>query len=734
VLTIVGQPLCLAEETRISRELGQHFRCFHNSCQTLDKQNEKSRSPKSERVKRKLKERDFFVSVLSSSATKRDAKAYLSKFQPSSKTKPTKEKPDFLRAPSTTVEARRHKEYEGRLAKSGVNLGGLYTYPTAIEKSPVFTQEPLPESFQIHDVEPLHLAIVVLRYPQQYNDEILDGVALTLAQLARLGLLSVVVIDPRNERKALENNSRRPWSEEIAKQSLRLASAVNKHSSVGARVVDQALGVSKLENDIPCSVPVRGNVVVQLQKLLSTPLKNGIIPIIPPLAVSDTGQLQKVSANDVALALTREFAGLNWPIAAEETSENVPSNADAESIGGTERASLDRIIILDPIGGIPAKNRPDKAHIFINLEQEYETIQSELQTNDLSDQTAPKDPGRRHSIFGMSNPFSRFTEDEIMQIKPKTDVLQQTSPKSEEQSEMQRHLQNLDLIQRALALLPPTSSALLTTPSEAASSAFSALSDEQATGVRTRPKRNPLIHNLLTDKSVISSSLPTARLNASESSSSLPHSTFFKRGMPVTIIPDPLTMPWTAPGPEGSSLDLSSDPRIDFPRLLHLIEDSFGRKLDIKHYISRIRNKVAGIIIAGEYEGGAILTWETPSWNSSRPAVPYLDKFAVLRRAQGSGGVADIVFNAMVRNAFPEGVVWRSRRDNPVNKWYFERSIGTWKVTDKWTMFWTGNEIDFGSGSHVFAGENEERALRWKDYVNVCTHVEPSWADQKPPD
>jgi len=113
--------------------------------------------------------------------------------------------------------------------------------------------------------------------------------------------------------------------------------------------------------------------------------------------------------------------------------------------------------------------------------------------------------------------------------------------------------------------------------------------------------------------------------------------------------------------------------------------------------------------------------------------VPYLDKFAVLKRAQGSGGVADIVFNAMVRTAFPQGVVWRSRRDNPVNKWYFERSIGTWKVTDKWTMFWTGDEVDFENASAGSVGENE-KALRWKDYVSVCANTEPSWADQKPPD
>ncbi|EOD53035.1 putative acetylglutamate synthase protein [Neofusicoccum parvum UCRNP2] len=189
--------------------------------------------------------------------------------------------------------------------------------------------------------------------------------------------------------------------------------------------------------------------------------------------------------------------------------------------------------------------------------------------------------------------------------------------------------------------------------------------------------------------------------------------TFVKRGMPVTMIPNPNLEPWRPPQPGESTFDLS-DPRIDFPRLLNLIEDSFGRKLDVEHYLNRIKNKLAGVIIAGEYEGGAILTWEYPPDDIGpngeripRPPVPYLDKFAVLKRSQGSGGVADVVFKAMVRTCFPDGVVWRSRRDNPVNKWYFERSTGTLKLDawdgSKWTMFWTTEDVERDEGL-------------WKDY------------------
>jgi len=161
------------------------------------------------------------------------------------------------------------------------------------------------------------------------------------------------------------------------------------------------------------------------------------------------------------------------------------------------------------------------------------------------------------------------------------------------------------------------------------------------------------------------------------------------------------------------------------PRLVYLIEDSFNRKLDVQHYLNRVNENLAGVIVAGEYEGGAILTWEQPEGLDYRTAyeqgrlVPYLDKFAVLKSRQGSGGVADILFNAMVGDCFPDGVSWRSRKDNPVNKWYFQRSAGTCELSDSnWTMFWTTLGLD-------------ARHPTVKDYESVCRTVEPSWSDKK---
>ena len=309
-------------------------------------------------------------------------------------------------------------------------------------------------------------------------------------------------------------------------------------------------------------------------------------------------------------------------------------------------------------------------------------------------------------------------------IVSKTEVIKTLKP------ENLHHLQNLELVRSVLSMLPPSSSALLTTPDEAANAGKE--TPFRAGGVGTRRHRNPLIHNLLTDKPVFSSSLPVGRLGQTKSSmgddpstlaTSITPTTFAKHGMHITIFPDPKISPWEPPIPGKQHMKLT-DAHIDLPRLVHLIDDSFGRTLDIKEYLKRVNGRIAGVIIAGEYEGGALLTWETPpgvpddgSPESRARMVPYLDKFAVLKRSQGSGGVADALFTAMVRDCFPNGVVWRSRSTNVVNKWYFERSRGTWKLSNTgWTMFWTTPDMD---------------RQTFLDYEAVCRGIEPSWADGK---
>lgn len=590
--------------------------------------------------------------MLNASATRRDAKQYLARFRT-----PTDKK---SKKPLVVLDTKETKQ-QWQLQRSGVNLGELYLPTKAAAATPTFTQHAEQDSQVQRGTGEIHVALVCLRAPNLIDDDTLDGIALTMAQLVRLDMQIVLVLNCEDE---IQETMGATYKETYRRQANRVAAALDRHNNEGARYVDSALTITGTE-PTPAERPqVLDCVDLGIPKLITEPLRRGAIPIIPAIAHDATCKAQKVSVGRVMLALTRALSGL----AAASGPGTEPLDVDA---------SVDRIIMLDPLGGLPTETRQDKAHVFINLEQEYDDIRDEIQTGQMSP----------------------------------------------------HYLDTLNLVRDCLALLPPASSALLISPEEAANSSQSARKD-LAIGITTRRQKNPLIHNLLTNKPMISSSLPVARLSASGipasiSSDDATRSTLVKRGMPLMILPDPRKNSWTPPQPGESTIALDNHPDINFPRLVALIEDSFRRPLDAKHYLERIKNRVAGVIIAGEYEGGAILTWEEPrlagskTTSNSQRLVPYLDKFAVLQRSQGSSGVADIVFQSMVRSCFPNGVCWRSRWNNPVNKWYFERSRGTWHLGGtQWTMFWTNPDL---------VADQQ----RWEDYVSVCRNIEPSWADNK---
>lgn len=493
---------------------------------------------------------------------------------------------------------------------------------------------------EFEEEETLNVALVKIQDVGQLNEPLLTGVAETLAQLNRLSISPCVLVESSTARDRIALN------EEVES----LVHAINRFGD-SARKVDNVFN-SKAE------VATIAN-----RKLLTRPLRRGKIPVVSNLAYNEDEQrMEQISSTQAMLALTRELGGLS--------KSNIQYTRPAASQRAYRKVFLDRLITIDAAGGIPNDKAADGRHVFLNLEQEYNVVRSNLQAKNTSPVTAT-------------------------------------------------HLENLDLMKQALQLLPVTSSGLMTTYEEAANHGR-AVDINKATNVGTRRSKNALIHNILTDKPAYSASLPLGRLTKGDTSTSAPvasHSSFVKLGMPITILPNPFERPWTSNSPR---LTLT-DPRVDLPRLVHLIEDSFNRKLDVNDYLRRVNDRIAGVIIAGEYEGGAILTWETPPDAPDASPVPYLDKFAVLKRSQGAGGVADVVFNAMVRSCFPNGVCWRSRKDNPVNKWYFERSTGTWKIPEmNWTMFWTTPNVELDS--RVF-----------RDYESVCRGVQPSWADTKKP-
>ncbi|PFH54808.1 hypothetical protein AMATHDRAFT_72572 [Amanita thiersii Skay4041] len=265
-------------------------------------------------------------------------------------------------------------------------------------------------------------------------------------------------------------------------------------------------------------------------------------------------------------------------------------------------------------------------------------------------------------------------------------------------------LSNLSLAKMCLAYMPPTSSAIMVSHRSPSS----------------------LIGNLITNKPAVSSSLPHALLQGNRKLT--PHTpTLLRRGLPIQVI--------------RSAAD------IDRVRLTALLEQSFGRSLDESSFYTRLEKTLDFVIIAGDYAGAAIVTRE-PCSALDHP-ISYLDKFAVLPSHQGDGTV-DFLWVALHDESYglghpfsanPNGgrggigegrdLVWRSRANNPVNNWYYDRSSGHVRM-GSWVMFWCDAEkrlkIEEGrrgsEGLSYIEGWEKGRLTAWSD---VVSKIPSSW-------
>ncbi|KXT05175.1 hypothetical protein AC578_8388 [Pseudocercospora eumusae] len=561
-------------------------------------------------------ERELLVNILNANVTRRDAKQYLARFD-----FPRKEAGKQKNAKKIQVTSQQH---ESRPVHS---LEQINASKAGAERSL--------QNMKVKDRFYTHLALVCFRSINKIDDARLEGFAVTLSHLIKLGMQIIIVVDTNTSVDRSSDNSKTLRSS-FTKQAERLCRAIEIHCPEGAQSLPSALEWTHNESAThtsftPCSI------TLAFPDELSGPLERGSVLILPSIASTSSGQLRPASCTDVLTGLCQ--------------SESIPK--------------VDRIIVVDPVGGIPGRDG-QCVQSLINLSQQFEDIDQQLAKSEATDKGCQR-----------------------------------------------QHRENLDTISKCLAVLPASSSGLIISPETAANSSVrDNLNDMQ---------KSVLIHNLLTNKPLISSSLPSGRVSRSAKGPFTGLSaTLVKRGIPLKIMP--AECGWQSPASGTTSMRLEDDARIDFSRLVHLIEDSFGRKLDVADYLSRVKGRMAGIIVVGEYEGCAIFTWEMPpnTQDSSR-LIPYLDKFAVLQSSQGSNGVADSLFQAMVETCFPNGILWRSRTSNPVNKWYFERSSGSWQIPgSEWTMFWTGD-----------GALSEDR---WNEYVGVCTNIRPSWADGRNPD
>lgn len=316
-------------------------------------------------------------------------------------------------------------------------------------------------------------------------------------------------------------------------------------------------------------------------------------------------------------------------------------------LGKRSEVLVEKVVFVDENGGIPSIERNQTSHVFINLTQELAEISLELHIGHLS----PK----------------------------KRDI----------------HLANLEAMNKLLKAGNGDTTGIITTPKVVA------VNDDTM---------NPVIYNVLTDRAVISLSLPPNSLRTPEISTSI-----LKRGVPVEI--------WDATvlGREFTLHELFDKGMVDKKKLVALLEDSFGKKLDSETYLNRIDSKMATLAIVGDYDGVAIITWESSP--GGKP-VAYLDKFAIARRNQGLPGLADIIFKIIVQS-HPDELLWRLRQDNPVNKWYFERCCGSLCPDDHWRLFFTG--ALFSKKLRRNAADLIDIGEKVKQYLEICLGIEPSF-------
>ncbi len=113
---------------------------------------------------------------------------------------------------------------------------------------------------------------------------------------------------------------------------------------------------------------------------------------------------------------------------------------------------------------------------------------------------------------------------------------------------------------------------------------------------------------------------------------------------------------------------------IDVPRLVALLESSFGRRLANQAFLARL----AVAYIDEQYRGAALLERTATGM--------YLSKFAVGAAARGEGLAVELWRELTVEHP---ALFWRARRTNPINQWYDKQADGYYRE-EHWNVFWRG--------------------------------------------
>ncbi|KAH9812779.1 hypothetical protein DFH28DRAFT_977912 [Melampsora americana] len=295
----------------------------------------------------------------------------------------------------------------------------------------------------------------------------------------------------------------------------------------------------------------------------------------------------------------------------------------------------------------------------------------------------------------------------------------------------------------------PTSLASL----KLARTCLSYLPNEASALIVSHRSPKSLIANLITNKPAHSPSLGHATLLSSHRDVGPATPTLIRKGLPIRVLRD--------------------FREVDQSKMTRLLEASFRQTLDSLPFYDRLSQTMKFVIIAGDYQGTAIVTNEWVNGvrlTDEEDPIAYLDKFAVLPSLQGEG-IVDFLWGALRDESFglgcptalnnngglggkgiPMDLIWRSRVANPVNKWYWERSNGHHKLdpminsSTLFTLFWCladrgylytqaqiergGMEIrlnELNSVKNSSDGLDSKFSPRLKDWSKVVSRIPSCW-------
>lgn len=474
----------------------------------------------------------------------------------------------------------------------------------------------------IHSGRQLGIAIFLIK-TLTILDEQWEGITETFKRLLLLGISPIIVLDYDH----LLENTYRNNKAYIMNHTNKIMNSLEKYTG------ETELQTTNLGSIFECEKTEKELQIFDIDLIL-VPLLQGVIPIIQPIVYDSKSSSQFFTQ-----------------------ASNIMYYLCLDLLKRKDFLSIEKVVIIDPIGGIPSLERKKTSHVLINLCQEYSDIVSELHMESLESNRS----------FHLRN------------LNAMNDVL--------------------DLISRVTG--EDTCTGIISTPS-----VMAANNDEL----------NPIVYNVLTDRAIISSSLPLSNQKTPELSTSV-----LKKGINVKTI--------RAKNHDGNFAfnELVKKGLIDKQKLFNVMNDSFGKTLDVNNYFDRLQRSLATVIIIGDYDGAAVITLESDLKSDRK--VAYLDKFAIAKKNQGLPGFADILFK-LILQAHQDELIWRSRKSNPVNKWYFERSCGTLSLRNSpWRLFYTGdifnkkiNKLDYFASKD---GIDIDELL--KKYSYIISSIPPSF-------